>query len=191
MPGLFLCRKDFLCFANNCDHKFLKKMELKLTHEAKKYLDDIRSNLKIRLYFLKNLPTAFWWGLKVIEASPAFCKVSIPFNWRTQNPFNSIYFAALAGAGELATGTLANMARLGKGSISMLVVDQRAEFVKKADGKIIFTCNQGLEAHKVVDEAIATGEGKTITMTATGANLKGETVCKIHITWSFRKRTKK
>lgn len=166
-------------------------MELKLTPAAKKYLSDIRSNWKISLYFLKNLPTAFWWGLRVVDASPEFCKVSIPFNWRTQNPFRSIYFAALAGAGELATGTLANMARLGKGNISMLVVGQQAEFVKKAGGKVIFTCDQGLEVQRVVDEAIATGEGKTITMTATGTNASGETVCKIHITWSFKERTKK
>ena len=166
-------------------------MELKLTSEARKYLNDIRSNGKIRLYFLKNLPTAFWWGLKVVEVTAEHCKVSIPFNWRTQNPFNSIYFAALAGAGELATGTLANMARLGKGSISMLVVDQRAEFFKKANGKTFFTCNQGSEVQRVVDEAIATGEGRTITMTATGRNQDGETLCKIHITWSFKQRTKK
>ncbi len=166
-------------------------MEEKLTPEARKYLNDIRSGWKLSLYFLKYLPTAFWWGLKVVEATPEYCKVSIPFNRRTQNPFKSIYFAALAGAGELATGVLANMARLGRGSISMLVVGQKAEFVKKAGGKVIFACDQGLEVQQVVEEAIATGEGKTITMTATGTNLNGETVCRIHITWSFKARTKK
>lgn len=166
-------------------------MELELKPEAQKYLDDIRSKWKVSLYFLKNLPTAFWWGLRVVDVSPGHCKVCIPFNWRTKNPFQSIYFAALAGAGELATGTLANMARLGKGNVSMLVVGQRAEFEKKASEMIIFSCNQGLEAHKVVEEAIASGEGKTITMTATGSNQNGETVCRIHITWSFKLRTKK
>lgn len=159
--------------------------------EAKKYLRDVQSGWRLSAYFLKKLPTALWWGLRVVEVSPAKCTVSIPFNWRTQNPFHSIYFAALVGAGELATGTLANFARLGKGDISMLVVSQSAEFVKKADCKVMFVCEQGLEVQKVVEDAISCGEGKTITMTAIGTSQKGEMVCKVHITWSFKLRRKK
>lgn len=166
-------------------------MPFPLTPEANRYLNDIRSGWKISLYFLKNLPTAFWWGLRVIDVTLEHCKVTIPFNWRTQNPFNSIYFAALCGAGELATGTLANMARLGKGSIAMLVVGQASEFHKKANGKVTFICNQGQEVQRVVDEAIATNTPKTITMTASGQNELGELVCKIHITWSFKLRMEK
>lgn len=162
-----------------------------LPAEAQRYLNDLQLAWKLKLYFLKNLPSALWWGLQVVNADPDRCQVRIPFNWRTQNPFRSIYFAALAGAGELATGTLANMARLGLGDISMLVLEQRAEFLKKANTAVVFTCEQGPEVRQVVQEAVATGEPRTITMTATGENTRGEICCRVHITWTFKLRQPK
>ncbi|GIV31296.1 MAG: hypothetical protein KatS3mg029_0647 [Saprospiraceae bacterium] len=164
------------------------RLDSELTPEARTYLQQLRSPWKIRLYFLKNLPSAIWWGLRVIHADEDRCQVRIPFTWRTQNPFRSIYFAALAGAGELATGTLANMARLGRGDISMLVLEQRAEFLKKANTAVVFSCDQGAAVRNVVGEAVATGEPRTITMTATGENERGEICCRIHITWTFKLR---
>ena len=104
-----------------------------LSQEATKYLHDIRSNWKLRLYFLKNLPSAIWWSFGVKSATTERTEVTLPYNWRTQNPFKSIYFAALAGAGELSTGVMATMARMSGGDVSMLVLEQRAEFLKKYD----------------------------------------------------------
>ncbi|RMF25391.1 MAG: DUF4442 domain-containing protein, partial [Bacteroidetes bacterium] len=83
-----------------------------LSPAQRAYQRDLLSPWKLNLYFLKNLPSALWWGLRVRAISAEQAEVTIPFNWRTQNPFRSIYFAALAGAGELATGVLANLHRL-------------------------------------------------------------------------------
>lgn len=164
---------------------------IELPPAAQKYLLDIRSSWKLKLYFLKNLPSALWWGIRVKSATPESSEVTLPFSWRTQNPFRSIYFAAQCGAGELATGILANMARLGRGNISMLVLDQKAEFVKKADTLTTFTCHQGRAVFETVQKAIATGEPQIITMTATGANASGEVVSRIFITWTFKVRSEK
>lgn len=159
-----------------------------MSPQAQKYLQDLRSAWKLKLYFLKNLPTAWWWGFQVKSANLERTEVAIPYNWRTQNPFRSIYFAALAGAGELSTGILANLARMSGGDISMLVLEQRAEFLKKASSEIIFTCEDGENVFQAVSAAVATLQPQTVTMLGTGRNTSGEVVARIYITWTFKLR---
>lgn len=162
--------------------------ELKFSPTAKKFLKDAQSGWKLRLYFLKNLPTAWWWGLRLKHADEHSCSVTIPYNWRTKNPFRSIYFAALAGAGEFSTGAPASAAREGRGSISMLVVDQKMEFVKKANTVTTFTCDDVQKVLEVVEKASKTGEPQKCKMTSIGKNTSGETVAIFEIVWSFKKR---
>ncbi len=166
---------------------FFTHFPLKNLHpSAKKYLDDIQSNWKLYLYFLKNLPSAAWWGLQIKSVSTNKSEVVIPYRWQTKNPFRSIYFAALVGAGELSTGVLANLARIGAGNISMLVVGQSAEFFKKATASIVFTCLEGEKAQMAVQKAIETKEPQTVKMESIGRNAQAEIVCKVYITWSFK-----
>lgn len=159
--------------------------------EANQFLKQARSSWKLNFYFLKNLPSAWWWGLRLEHADNDKCKVSLPFNWRTQNPFRSIYFAALAGAGEFSTGIIASAARMGRGNISMLVIDQKMEFVKKANSKITFTCEDAQKVIEVVEKAAKSSEAQTCHMTAVGRNEAGEKVATFEIVWSFKKRKEK
>ncbi|MCU0348819.1 MAG: DUF4442 domain-containing protein [Saprospiraceae bacterium] len=159
-----------------------------LSSSASQYLSDLRSPWKLKLYFAKNLPSALWWGLRLKSVSPARTEVTIPYNWRTRNPFKSIYFAALAGAGELSTGVMATLARMSGGDVSMLVLEQRAEFVKKASSTITFTCEDGPKVFEVVKRAVETRQPQQLTMLGTGRNPQGEVVARIYITWTFKLR---
>ena len=136
---------------------------------------------------LFKLPTAVFWRLKMVHLDGEKCLVSIPYFWRSQNPFKSIYFAALAGAAELSTGALCQLALAGKGVFSMLVVDFRAEFSKKASTKTTFTCEQGAEVFDLV-ASLNSGESKQITMVSYGKNTSGEEVARFFITWSFKRK---
>ena len=147
-----------------------------------------RNNFKMRFFFLARFPSAAWWGFKVLSCTHLRSEVSLPYGWRTKNPFQSIYFAALAGAGEFATGILGIIAMQNRKDISMLVVRQEAEFIKKVNTKITFTCDQGQEVIDTVQKAMDTGEAYHITMEAIGRNATGDMVCKVRITWSFKKR---
>ena len=159
--------------------------------EATRYLlRSFGSRFKLFFYFLAKLPSAVWWGLRVKSCTHLRCEVVIPYNWRTKNPFRSIYFAALAGAGELSTGLLCIIALQNRKDISMLVVSQEATFVKKADGFITFTCNEGQAIIDLIQRTLDSGEAQTITMTSVGRNTKGEEVCRVNIKWSFKKRRK-
>ena len=153
-----------------------------------KLLSTFRSPFKLRLYFLKKLPSLFFWKIKVEEIDNNKAKISIPYCWRTQNPFKSIYFSALAGAAELSTGLLALLA-VEKANVSMLVVGVKGKFTKKANTKTYFICEQGQDIQDTVKRAIETGEGQTVNILSKGFNENDELVAEFEFTWSFKKRS--
>lgn len=137
---------------------------------------------------LVKLPSAVFWRLKVKSLTSGECVVTIPYFWRSQNPFKSIYFAALAGAAELSTGALCQLALAGRGQFSMLVVDFRAEYHKKANSKITFTCDQGAELFDLI-EGLRPGDTSQLMMISTGKNTSGDIVAKFFVTWSFKRKS--
>ena len=155
--------------------------------EALSYQKKMCNPLIFWFAMLVKLPSAVFWRLKMVRLDREHCVVSIPYFWRSQNPFKSIYFAALAGAAELSTGALCQLALAGKGSFSMLVVDFRAEYSKKANTKIQFTCEQGAELFSLID-TLKPGETNQLTMRSVGKNKSGEEVARFFITWSFKRK---
>ncbi|PSL07629.1 DUF4442 domain-containing protein [Cecembia rubra] len=156
--------------------------------EARKYQKRMSSPIIFWLAMLFKLPSAVFWRLKIKSLTLEKCEVTIPYFWRSQNPFQSIYFAALAGAAELSTGALCQLAMAGKGKFSMLVVDFRAEYHKKANDTTTFLCDQGAELNKLI-EGLAPDENEKLTMVSTGTNSKGELVAKFYVTWSFKRKS--
>lgn len=156
--------------------------------EAKKYQNRMNNPFIFWWAMFFKLPSAVFWGLKIRSLTPEKCEVDIPYFWRSQNPFQSIYFAALAGAAELSTGALCQLAMAGKGKFSMLVVDFRAEYHKKANEKITFSCDQGKELQEMID-GLQADESNKLTMISTGINSKSEVVARFFVTWSFKKKT--
>ncbi|MCC5919358.1 MAG: DUF4442 domain-containing protein [Cyclobacteriaceae bacterium] len=159
-----------------------------LNAAQEKFLKRMRNPFIFWWAMLVQLPSVIFWGVRLKSISTEKCEITIPYKWRSQNPFRSIYFAALAGAAELSTGALALLALEGKGKHSMLVVDFKSEFYKKADQKITFTCHQAQEVLDTIDNLDAKGGADTLMMISEGKNPKGETVAKFFITWSFKKK---
>lgn len=150
------------------------------------FIRKLNAPWKLRLHFLRRLPSCWFWGVRIRELGPDRCRVAIPYDWRTQNPFRSTYFAALAGAAELSTGALALIALHGRGRISMLVTGLEGEFVKKADTLTTFTCEEGPAIREAIQRAIDTGEGQKVRIPTAGVNEAGEEVCRFWLTWSFK-----
>lgn len=150
------------------------------------------SPVKFRLFLLAKLPSAFFSGVRVRQMDGQRCEVTVPFKWFSQNPFRSTYFACLAMAGEMSTGAL-GMAYVYKRqpAVSMLVVNMEAGYFKKATGRTTFVCEDGALFKTMIDEAIATGEPRTVKAKSIGRNKEGEVVCEMYVTWSFKSRTKR
>jgi len=157
--------------------------------KVQRLLKDLNSNWKMRLYFMHKLPSCWFWGVRVRSVTPEAATVALPFNWRSQNPFRSTYFAAQCGAGELSTGLLALLAIKEQGArISMLITRVEAEFVKKADGMATFSCPEGPAIRAAVRRAAESGEGEQVRVCSEGRLANGELASKIYLTWSFKLR---
>jgi Domain of unknown function (DUF4442) len=156
---------------------------------ANKFLQLVNNRFKFNLYLFNKLPSAFFSGVRVQSANENSCVVTVPYKWFSQNPFKSTYFACLSMAAEMSTGLLA-MAHVYQRNpaVSMLVVNMKSNFIKKAVGKTTFTCTDGLLIQQTIEEAIADGQGKTLTVKSTGLNQQGEPIAIFEITWSFKSK---
>ena len=143
-------------------------------------------------YFLAKLPLAAMAGLKITRLDGDVCEVTVPYGWRTQNPFRSIYFAALSMAAELSCAGLALMAGRGAGKVepvSVLPVGLEGKFEKKATALTTFVCSDGPRLFQAVNEALRTGEGVTTTTDTIGRMADGTIVSTFKFTWSFKKKS--
>lgn len=156
------------------------------TPAVKKLIKSLKNNWKLSLFFLLKLPSCLWWGVKLESLSHLKAETAIPYGWRTQNPFRSIYFAALCGAAELSTGLICSIAIAGRGRISMLITKMEVDFVKKANARTLFSCVEGDKIIATVQKAIETGEGQTVRISSVGVKEGGEEVARVHFTWSFK-----
>jgi hypothetical protein len=160
-------------------------------HHHPGFLRLLRNPVRFRLYLLTRLPSAYFAGLRIVEADEVGCSVAVPFKWFTRNPFHSTYFACLSMAAEMSTGILAMAAIYRrKPPVSMLVVGLEASFHKKATGRTTFVCLDGPAIREAVAGCIATGEARQVRARSVGTNSNGETVAEFFITWSFKARTR-
>lgn len=142
---------------------------------------------KFHLFLLAKLPSAFFAGVRLKSITDNACSSTIKLRWINQNPFGSIYFAVLAMSAELTTGTLVlQKIRNSKQPISMLVTQQKSTFLKKAKGKITFTCNDGELINEALQKTISTAEGETFWMESVGKDEQNETVAIFNFEWSVK-----
>ena len=139
-------------------------------------------------FYLKSLPGAFFFGLKITELNAQKSSVFVPYRWSTKNPFNSIYFAALSAAAELSTGCAA-MAVSGGKNMSMLVTNMDGKFIKKAKSDVWFTCTDVVKIIDAVNTAISNPEGSTVSVETIGRMGDGVEVARFHFQWSFKKKS--
>jgi hypothetical protein len=141
------------------------------------------------LYLFKKLPLAFLAGVKVNKLDDVQCDTLIRFRWINQNPFKSIYFAAMHMAAELSTGLLLIQHMNRDTRFSMLLVETSARFEKKAVGRVLFNCPKAKEVEKHIASVMNNSEGYTIVLPVTATNSKGENVAYFNYTWSCKKRS--
>ncbi len=164
-------------------------MEERSHQQVSAFFKLINNPVKFRLFLLKNLPSAYFSGVRVRSVSEETCTVTIPFKWFTRNPFRSTYFACLSMAAEMSTGVLA-MAHCYKRTpaISLLVTGIEGNFIKKATGRTKFVCKDGLQILSAIEKAAASKEGHSYKAMTSGYNEMNELVAEFAITWSFKRR---
>ncbi|EON78948.1 hypothetical protein ADIS_0541 [Lunatimonas lonarensis] len=153
-----------------------------------KFARNMMNPLKFRWFLLTKLPSVLFWGVKVNRLDQSYCELSLPYRWSTKNPFRSIYFAALSGTAELASGILCMLHLTGTGSFSMLVTGFEANFYKKATGTTRFICKDGDKLRAMLNTLKEPGQTATFIMEVVGLNAEGNSIGAFKLTWSFKKK---
>lgn len=142
---------------------------------------------KINSFMMLKLPLAYFGGVRVFALNEKTAAVNIKHRWINQNPFKSMFWAAQGMAAEMSTGVLVMNAIENSGKkVSMLVTNQKANFTKKATGRIQFVCNDGALVSKAIEESSKTGEGKVVKMKSEGINSEGISVSNFEFEWSLK-----
>ncbi len=156
------------------------------------FKDKITNPVYFRTFMFSKLPAAFFAGLHIEMLNEFTAAISVKQTWFNKNPFGSIYFAILSMTAEVSTGVLCMGAIYKRNpQVSMLVIKSEGLFYKKATGKIIFICNDGDNIYKTVEDAIITGDAKTVTCHSIATNKNGEVVAEFSFTWSFKVKSKR
>lgn len=118
-----------------------------------------RDTALIRLFGLTKVPLLFWLRPKVVELSDKRCSILIPLNRRTKNHLNSMYFGVLACGADAAGGLSAmkHIMQSGK-KVSLAFKEFNAKFLKRAEGDVLFNCEQGEEISAFVEKVLASDE---------------------------------
>ncbi|MBP6397124.1 MAG: DUF4442 domain-containing protein [Saprospiraceae bacterium] len=159
-----------------------------MTSSPEAYRKAILHPIKYRFYMLWRLPSLIFWGIKVKSIDHLSATVAMKHGWTNQNPFGSVYFSALNGAAELSTGILVQAAMQGRSPFSMLVVESRAQFHKKAKGRLLFACSQGDEVANALQQLDQSGGHTTLWLHSSATNEAGETVGEFSFLWALKKK---
>ena len=155
--------------------------------QLKRELTGISGWARFRFFTILKMPSAAFVGLRFVRADGSVCVTSIPGGWRSQNPFRTMYWAAQGMAAELATGAVPfAVSRSCERSLRMFVVGTEATFVKRAKGRIVFTCEDVGRARVAIEETLVTGESIDCDMRAVGRDSSGDIVSEWVFKWNFR-----
>ena len=138
------------------------------------------------LFTLFKLPAAWITGVRLTHLDDQVASATIKHRWINQNPYKSMFWAVQGMAAEFPTGILITQEiRRSKRKISMLVLNNKASFTKKATGRVRFTCTQGNEVRQVIKTLLKTKEPQTIWLEATGVNQEGVQVSHFSFEWTL------
>ncbi|CAI8212009.1 MAG: Uncharacterised protein [Flavobacteriaceae bacterium] len=139
-----------------------------------------------RFLFLK-LPSAFLCGVRLRSLNKERAVVTVTLNFLNKNPFKSMFWAVQGMAAELATGAIIlSEVRSSTVPISMLVTRNEAEFLKKAKGKITFTCTDVALLKNQFAKHLQSETGTRFWMQSEGVDEQGEVVSRFRFEWSVK-----
>jgi acyl-coenzyme A thioesterase PaaI-like protein len=117
--------------------------------------ENVQATLLLRYFGFFKIPLLFFVKPSVVELSDKRIVVRIPLRRRTKNHLRSMYFGALAIGADCAAGLIAmRLIQQSSRNISLVFKSMDAEFLKRAEGDVYFTCEQGGEIAHLVAAAI-------------------------------------
>ena len=151
----------------------------------------LRETILLRTFGVTKIPLLFFSSPTVLELSDQRCVVKIPLSRLTRNHLRSMYFAALAAGADCAGGLIAmRTIRARGGDVHLIFKSFKADFMKRAEGDVHFTCEEGEAIAQLVDKALQSSERVQLPVhvTATVPTLSAEPVAKFTLVLSLKKK---
>ena len=152
----------------------------------------LNETVRLRLWTLANVPLLFYLRPSVVQATDRRCVVRIPLSRRSRNHLGSMYFGALCAGADLAGGLTAKRHIDASGrKVSLIFKDLQARFHKRAEGDVLFTCEDAEAIGELVSRTIASGEREElpVRIVATVPDKLGEEpVAEFTLTLSLKRR---
>ena len=144
------------------------------------------SKFQISLFTLLKLPSVWLCGIRVTSLEQSFCEAKVKHRWINQNPFNSMFWAVQGMAAELTTGMLLMQEiQISKRKVSMLVLNNKANFSKKAQGRITFSCNSADLITNAIKKLYETDKPQTLWLTSKGMDENNDLVSTFEFEWTL------
>ena len=133
------------------------------------YLTQVNNTMRIRWWSFWNVPLLYRIKPWVKELDNNKAILSIKLRRQTRNHFHSLYMGVLVAGADLASGLLAMMLVKQSGHhLSIIFKDIKANFIKRAESRTIFVCEDSELINNMIQEAITTKKrvNQTVTVTA-------------------------
>jgi acyl-coenzyme A thioesterase PaaI-like protein len=153
----------------------------------------LKETALLRLVGLR-IPALLFLGPRVLELDDDRCAVEIPLTWRSKNHLiGAMYFGALCAGADLAGGMPAARLMTKHRDVRLVFGEMRAEFLKRADGDVVFRSTDPRRVADLVHETVRTGErvSAPVEVVATVPSKYGdEPVARFHMTISLKGRAR-
>jgi acyl-coenzyme A thioesterase PaaI-like protein len=160
---------------------------------------NVKETLKLRTFGFLKIPVLFFVSPTVVELDDYRCVVKIPLTRRSKNHLGSMYFGVLAAGADCAGGLMAmklideapSRGR-NRGKINLIFKDFKAEFLKRAEGDVLFTCEDGLAIRQLVERVSASDERESMPVQVTAtvpSKLGNEPVARFTLTLSLKRKS--
>lgn len=117
-------------------------------------LENVKLTALVNGIGLLKLPLLAFCFPKVKELSEDKSVIKIRLGYRTKNHLRSMYFGALAIGAELSVAiTAVDQIQKSKKRIDFIFKDFKAEFLKRADGHVLFICEEAGGVKQLIAEA--------------------------------------
>ncbi len=148
----------------------------------------------VRLWSLQNVFLLWLIRPKIHVLDADQCIVRVPLNWITRRKdIRAMYLGTLCMGADVAAGLIAFQAVAERNErINFIFKDMKANFLKRAEGEVWFTNNDGPLIQDLIRRALASGERHeaTVHVVATvPTKLGDEPVAEFELTLSVKKRS--
>jgi len=155
-------------------------------------LERLRATVALRAWAFRNIRLISYVRPRVVDLTAERCEIVLPLSWRTRNHLRSMYFGALCTGADAAAALIGLQAsRAAGGRVAVIFKDMRAEFFKRAEADVHFSCEQGREITSLIATADASGERRNlpVQVVATVPRLFGsDPVARFTLTLSVKRR---